>query len=185
MALTNSTMLALGTHASSFSLPDVSSGQVVSSQSFSGKSLLVMFICKHCPYVQHIKEELGRLGRDYAGSQLSIVAISSNDAESFPDDAPESLKGFAREISLNYPLLYDQSQAVARAYSAACTPDFFLFDAQHKLVYRGQLDDGRPGNSQPVNGKDLRQAIESLLNGRPVSHLQKPSTGCNIKWKAR
>ena len=184
MALTNSTMLDLGTRAPSFSLLDVTSGQTVKLESFNGKNLLVMFICKHCPYVQHIKAELGRLGHDYAQKDISLVAISSNDADYYPDDSPASLKAFAAEVNMTYPLLYDETQSVAKAYSAACTPDFFLFDSSHKLVYRGQLDDRRPGNSHPVDGKDLRHAIDSLLGGGPVSETQKPSTGCNIKWKA-
>jgi peroxiredoxin len=184
MALTTSTMLELGTSAPPFELPNVSTGKTVSLSASTGKNLLVMFICKHCPYVKHIKDELARLGKDYSGKSLSIVAISSNDAENYPDDSPESLKAFASEVGLTYPLLYDESQEVAKAYTAACTPDFFLFDSSHKLVYRGQLDDGRPGNSEPVNGKDLRQAIDLLLQGAKISETQKPSTGCNIKWKA-
>ncbi len=184
MALTTSTMLALGTSAPAFDLPDVSSGKNVTLADSIGKNLLVMFICKHCPYVKHIKEELARLGKDYAGKKLSIIAISSNDAETYPEDSPASLKAFASEVGLAYPLLYDETQDVARAYTAACTPDFFLFDSNHKLVYRGQLDDGRPGNSEPVNGKDLREAIDLLLQGAKISEIQKPSTGCNIKWKA-
>ena len=184
MALTTSTMLPLGTSAPDFNLPDVVSGKNVALAASSGKNLLVMFICKHCPYVKHVKTELSRLGVDYAEKNLSIVGISSNDAENYPDDSPASLKAFAEEIGLNYPLLYDESQSVAKAYTAACTPDLFLFDENHKLVYRGQLDDGRPGNNEPVNGKDLRLAIDTLLKGESVSQTQKPSTGCNIKWKA-
>jgi peroxiredoxin len=178
-------MLELGTSAPSFDLPDVSTGKHVKLSDSAGKNLLVMFICKHCPYVKHIKDELARLGKDYAGKEdFSIVAISSNDAESHPDDSPESLKGFVSEAGISYPLLYDENQSVAKAYTAACTPDFFLFDSGHKLVYRGQLDDGRPGNNEPVNGKDLRQAIDLLLQGAKIDENQKPSTGCNIKWKA-
>jgi peroxiredoxin len=185
MVLTASTMLELGTSAPPFDLPDVSTGKQVKLSDSEGKNLLVMFICKHCPYVKHIKDELGRLGKDYAGKKdFSIVAISSNDADTHPDDSPESLKGFVSEAGISYPLLYDESQSVAKAYTAACTPDFFLFDSAHKLVYRGQLDDGRPGNSEPVNGKDLRKAIDLLLQGAKISESQKPSTGCNIKWKA-
>jgi peroxiredoxin len=185
MVLTASTMLELGTGAPPFDLPDVSTGKHVKLSDSAGKNLLVMFICKHCPYVKHIKDELGRIGKDYSGKKdFSIVAISSNDADTYPDDSPASLKAFASEAGLTYPLLYDESQAVAKAYTAACTPDFFLFDSSHNLVYRGQLDDGRPGNNEPVNGKDLRQAIDLLLQGAKISETQKPSTGCNIKWKA-
>ena len=188
MALTPSTMLELKTKAPEFSLTDVVSGKKISLASFAGKGgatppLLVMFICRHCPYVQHIKEELSRLGLDYQGKELGIVAISSNDAKTYPEDSPASLKEFAKEIKLLYPLCYDESQAVAKAYTAACTPDFFLFDVARELVYRGQLDDSRPGNGKPVTGKDVRDAIEAVLSGRPVSSKQNPSIGCNIKWK--
>ncbi len=184
MALTPSTMLALKTKAPDFSLNDVISGKRIALSAFDKKkALLVMFICRHCPYVQHIKEELSKLGRDYQNKELGIVAISSNDAENYPDDSPAGLKDFAREIKLVYPLCYDESQAVAKAYTAACTPDFFLFDAARELVYRGQMDDSRPGNGKPVTGKDLRDSIEAVLSGKPVNSKQKPSMGCNIKWK--
>ncbi|HEY9754883.1 MAG TPA: thioredoxin family protein [Oculatellaceae cyanobacterium] len=183
MALTNSTMQELGTRASSFTLPDVRNGKKVSLQDFNGKNLLVMFICKHCPYVKHVEAELSRIGKDYADKEISIVAISSNDAEKYPDDAPESLATFAESSGFVFPLLYDETQSVAKSYSAVCTPDFFLYDAAHKLVYRGQLDDSRPGNNQPVTGKDLRAALDSLLSGNKVDTDQKPSAGCNIKWK--
>ena len=184
MALTPSTMLALGTSAPDFSLPDVVTGKSVTLKNFSGKKgLLVMFICRHCPYVQHIKEGLARLGRDYAGKELGIAAISANDARNYPDDSPPSLKEFAREMGFTFPLCYDESQQTARAYSAACTPDFFLFDAQRKLAYRGQMDDSRPGSGKPVTGKDLRAAIDAVLAGRAPASDQKPSIGCNIKWK--
>ena len=184
MALTPSTMLALGTKAPDFSLPEVVTGKTITLQSLSGKKgVLVMFICRHCPYVQHIKQELARLGKDYAGKDLGIVAISANDAENYPDDSPRSLKEFAREMGFTFPLCYDETQRTARDYSAACTPDFFLFDAQRSLAYRGQLDDSRPGNGKPVTGKDLRAAIDAVLAGRPASSDQKPSVGCNIKWK--
>ncbi len=184
MALTPSTMLGLGTQAPDFSLQDVVSGKQISLNSFSGKKgLLVMFICQHCPYVQHVKEELARLGKEYAAKNLGIVAISSNDAENYPDDKPEKLKEMAKELGFSFPFCYDESQEVARAYSAACTPDFFLFDQDQRLVYRGQMDDSRPGNGKPVNGRDLRAAIDAVLAGRPVSADQKPSIGCNIKWK--
>lgn len=185
MALTPSTMLALGTKASDFDLPDVISGRRISLATFTGKqALLVLFICRHCPYVQHIKNALARLGKEYAGKDAGIVAISANDAEHYPDDAPASLKAFATEEGFAFPLCYDESQAVAKAYTAACTPDFFLFDAQRRLVYRGQFDDSRPGNGQPVTGRDLRAAMDAALAGRAVSQDQRPSIGCNIKWKS-
>ena len=184
MALTPSTMLPLGTKAPDFKLPDVVSGKTISLSAFNGKkALLVMFICRHCPYVQHIKEGLAKLGKDYANSPLGIVAISANDAENYPDDSPPQLKAMAQELGFTFPFCYDESQAVAKAYTAACTPDFFLFDANRKLVYRGQLDDSRPGNGKPVTGKDLRAAIDAVLAGKPVSQEQRPSIGCNIKWK--
>lgn len=184
MALTPSTMVALGAQAPDFKLPDVVSGRAVSLKDVSGKkALLVMFICRHCPYVQHIKTELGRLGRDYADKDASIVAISSNDAVNYPEDRPESLKAFAQEEKYSFPFLYDESQSVAKAYSAACTPDFFLYDGGLKLVYRGQLDDSRPGNGKPVTGKDLRSALDSVLSGNKPSAEQRPSIGCNVKWK--
>jgi thiol-disulfide isomerase/thioredoxin len=142
-----------------------------------------MFICQHCPYVQHVKEELSRLGRDYAKKDVGIVAISSNDAENYPEDAPEQLKAMAAELGFNFPFCYDESQKAAKAFTAACTPDFFVFDEQRKLAYRGQLDDSRPGNGKPVTGSDLRAAIDALLADRPVKPQQRPSVGCNIKWK--
>ena len=185
MALTPSTMLmALGAPAPDFSLPDVVSGRTVSLKTFDGKpALLVMFICRHCPYVVHVKAELARLGRDYAGKSLGIVAISANDVATHPDDAPDQLKAMAKETGFTFPFCYDESQETAKAYSAACTPDFFLFDAARTLVYRGQLDESRPGNGKPLTGKDLRAAIDAVLAGRPVSPTQQPSVGCNIKWK--
>jgi peroxiredoxin len=184
MARTESTMLPLGTHAPDFQLPDVVSGKSVSLADFAGKDgLLVMFICRHCPFVKHVQSELAKLGHDYAGKPLGIVAISSNDAQEFPDDAPESLREQAKDLNFSFPYLYDETQEVARAYDAACTPDFFLFDKGHKLVYRGQLDDSRPNSQTPVTGKDLRGAIEAALSGKPVPALQKPSVGCNIKWR--
>ena len=184
MSLTESTMLELGTRAPHFDLLDVVSGKRISPETFTGKKgLLVMFICRHCPYVQHIKEELSRLGRDYAGRDIGIVGISSNDAKNYPDDAPESLKALAEQQGFTFPLCYDESQEVAKTYTAACTPDFFLFDDQQQLVYRGQLDDSRPENGKPVTGEDLRSAIEAVLSGQPVSPDQKPSIGCNIKWQ--
>ena len=184
MALTPSTMLALGTKAPAFRLPDVVSGKTISLETFAGtRALLVMFICRHCPYVVHVREELARIGRDYATRDIGIVAISANDAAGYPDDAPDQLKAMAKELGFAFPFCYDESQEVARAYAAACTPDFFLFDANRALAYRGQLDDSRPGNGRPLTGRDLRAAIEAVLAGKPVSPEQRPSIGCNIKWK--
>jgi peroxiredoxin len=185
MAATQSTMLLeLGAPAPDFHLPDVVTGKTISLETFAGKkALVVMFICRHCPYVVHVKEELARLGRDYAGKSVGIVAISANDAEAYPADAPESLKEMALELGFNFPFCYDESQETAKAYAAACTPDFYVFDENRRLVYRGQLDDSRPGNGIPVTGRDLRTAIDAVLEGRPVPSRQKPSLGCNIKWK--
>ena len=184
MALTPSTMLALGTPAPAFTLPDVVSSKTVSLDTCAGKTaLLVMFICRHCPYVVHVRQELARLGKDYAARGVGIVAISANDAVGYPDDAPDQLKAMSQELGFTFPFCYDESQATAQAYTAACTPDFFLFDAGRKLVYRGQLDDSRPGNGKPLTGRDLRAAIDAVLAGRPVNPNQQPSIGCNIKWK--
>lgn len=185
MARTESTMLPLGTSAPAFQLPDVVSGKTISLHSFADKhALLVMFICRHCPYVKHVQRELARIGQDYAGKSLGIVAISSNDAVAYPDDAPERLREMAVELGFNFPFCYDEIQDVARAYDAACTPDFYLFDGDRKLVYRGQLDDSRPRNEIPVSGRDLRKAIEAVLSGRPVDPDQRPNLGCNIKWRS-
>ncbi len=179
-------MLALGTPAPAFSLPDVVSGEMVSLADLDPrKALLVMFICKHCPFVKHIESELASLGRDYQVQPLEIVAISSNSLQTHPQDGPEQLKLQAQEQGFNFPYLFDQDQTVAKAYTAACTPDFFLFAGDAKawtLAYRGQLDDSRPSNGQPVTGRDLREAIDALLAGRPLPSEQKPSIGCNIKW---
>jgi peroxiredoxin len=184
MALTPSTMLALGTPAPDFQLPDVVSAKTISLATFARqKALLVMFICRHCPYVVHVREELARLGRDYATKDLGIVAISANDVANYPDDAPDQLKAMATELGFTFPFCYDESQETAKAYTAACTPDFFLFGPDRTLVYRGQLDDSRPGNGKPLNGRDLRAAIDAVLAGKPVSQDQRPSMGCNIKWK--
>ena len=185
MSLTASTMMPLGTKAPDFDLPDVVSGKRFSLKSFAGKKgLLVMFICKHCPYVVHVKTELAKLGKDYKEKDLGIVSISSNDAVNYEEDAPDSLKEMAQSEGFAFPLCYDESQEVAKAYTAACTPDFFLFDKDRKLVYRGQLDDSRPGNNKPLNGKDLRAAVDALLAGKKIADLQRASAGCNIKWKA-
>ncbi len=184
MVATPSTMLPLGTEAPQFALPDVNTGHTITLDSFADKkAVLVMFICRHCKYVQHVKGELSRLGRDYHGKDIGIVAISANDAAAYPDDAPESLKEMAEAESFPFPYCYDETQAVAKAYTAACTPDFFLFDRQRKLVYRGQLDESRPSNQIPVTGKDLRAAIEAVLVDLPINSAQRPSIGCNIKWQ--
>jgi len=176
-------MMPLGSSAADFPLPDVTSKKIYSLADFQDKkALLVMFICRHCPYVRHVQKEIAKIGEYYQDSDLGVVAISSNDAQMYPDDAPESLKEMAQEFRFSFPYLYDENQEVAKKYKAACTPDFFLFDENRKLVYRGQLDDSRPANNIPVTGKDLREAIEDVLNNRPVNPNQKPSVGCNIKW---
>lgn len=182
--LMESKMLPLGTKAPAFELTDTVSGKKFSLESYkNSQALLVMFICQHCPYVQHVKAELARLGRDYKNKSLGIAAVSSNDAQAYPKDAPAELAAFAQREGFAFPLLYDETQAVAKAYSAVCTPDFFLFDKSRKLVYRGQLDDSRPGKDTPVTGRDLRAAIDAVLAGKPVDAKQKPSAGCSIKWK--
>lgn len=184
MALTPSTMLPLGTNAPDFRLPDAATGKTVALGDFQkSPALLVMFICNHCPYVKHLRAALGGFAKDCQARGAAVVAISANDAASHPDDSPENMKREAAQFGYGFPYLYDESQAVAQAYRAACTPDFFLFDKDRKLVYRGQFDDSRPGNGQPVTGADLRAAVEAVLAGRPVSPQQKPSIGCNIKWK--
>ena len=184
MVKTASSMLPLGTAAPGFQLPDVVSGKTISLGNFSGsKALLVMFICQHCPFVKHVQAELAQIGQDYGDCSLGIVAISANDVANYPNDSPEKLKQMAEELGFNFPLCYDESQEVSKAYTAACTPDFFLFDGANKLVYRGQLDDSRPSNDVPVTGQDLRQAINAVLEERELDFAQKPSIGCNIKWK--
>lgn len=184
MVLTASTMLPLGTKAPEFHLPEVVSGENISLANFADKkALLVMFICRHCPFVKHIQQELANLGKDYLNSDLGIVAISANDAQNYLNDAPESLKEMSTELGFKFPLCYDETQETAKAYTAACTPDFFLFDEERKLVYRGQLDDSRPSNNKPVTGADLRAAIEAVLADQAVTSEQIPSVGCNIKWK--
>ena len=185
MVLTESTMLSLGTPAPDFALPDVTTQETVSLKTFAGKKgLLVMFICNHCPFVKHIKQELVNIGKDYVALGLGIVGISSNDVENYPDDSPEKLKAMVHSFQMNFPICYDESQAIAQKYKAACTPDFFLFDAHQRLAYRGQLDGSRPSNDIPVTGEDLRSAIDAVLGGKSVILEQKPSIGCNIKWKA-
>ena len=183
MALTESTMLELGTAAPDFALRDVVSGKTVRRDDFRGqKGLLVMFICTHCPYVKHIEQGLAQLGSDYSG-KLGIVAISSNDAQNYPDDNPEGLKKQALRLGFKFPYLYDESQSVAHAYKAACTPDIYLFDKDFKLVYRGQFDGARPGNNVAVTGQDLRTALDAVVKDEKPSTDQKASIGCNIKWK--
>lgn len=179
-----SSMLPLGTKALDFNLQDVvSQASVTLSTLEDKKALLVMFICRHCPYVKHVQQELAKLGRDYQDKDIAIVAISANDPISYPEDAPQSLKEQATQLNFTFPYLFDRSQEVAKAYQAVCTPDFFLFDAERKLVYRGQLDDSRPDSGIPVTGKNLRAAIEAVLNDQAVDQNQKPSMGCSIKWK--
>ena len=184
MVKTASTMLPLGTVAPEFELPDVVSGENISLANVAdSKALLLMFICQHCPFVKHVQQELAKIGQDYSQQPLKIVAISANDVANYPDHSPEKLKQMAEALNFNFPLCYDQSQEVSKAYTAACTPDFFLFDANQKLAYRGQLDDSRPSTDIPVTGKDLRRAIDTVLQGKAVDFEQKPSIGCNIKWK--
>ncbi len=183
MALTPSTMLALGTPPPDFKLPDPS-GKIVSLADFAAApALVVAFICNHCPYVKHIREALARFGREMQAVDVAMVAISSNDAASYPADSPAKMAQEVKSADYSFPYLYDETQAVAKAYRAACTPDFYVFDRNRKLVYRGQFDDSRPGNGIPVTGRDLRKAVEAVLAHRPVDAEQEPSMGCNIKWK--
>jgi peroxiredoxin len=182
MALTPSTMLPLGTTAPDFKLPDTN-GKMVARADFKDTPLLVLFICNHCPYVVHVRTGLAQLGLDYGAKGVGIVAINSNDVDEYPADSPAKMKEEMQVAGYTFPYLFDATQAVAKAYRAACTPDIFLFDRQHKLVYRGQLDDSRSGNGIPVTGKDLRAALDAVLTGKAVSTAQKPSMGCNIKWK--
>ena len=176
-------MLPLGTRAPAFTLPDTVSGKTLSLDAVKGaRGTVVMFICNHCPYVKHVNPELVRVARDYQGKGIGFVAISANDAVNYPDDAPDKMKAAAKQLGYPFPYLYDESQAVAKAYQAACTPDFFLFDSAMLCVYRGQLDESRPGKGAP-DGRDLRAALDAVVAGKPVSDVQKPSVGCNIKWK--
>jgi peroxiredoxin len=185
MVRTASTMLPLGVSAPDFQLTDVVSGAAISLATFAGKpALLVMFISVHCPFVKHVQTQLAQIGKDYSAQGLGMVAISPNDIDKYPDDAPEHLAALAHAEGFNFPVCCDLSQAVAKMYTAACTPDFFLFDGDLHLAYRGQLDDSRPSNGKPVTGQDLRQAIELLLAGKEVDPNQRPSIGCNIKWIA-
>ena len=183
MVSVNSTMLPLGSEMPAFELPDPS-GQTHSSAAFDGSPLLVMFICNHCPYVKHVADGLVRFGQDYEAKDVAVVAISANDPSTHPDDRPEQLGSEAKRLGYRFPLLFDESQEVAKGYRAACTPDFFVFDQERRLVYRGQFDSSRPGTSLPVSGADLRGAVDAVLAGKPVSKLQKASLGCNIKWRA-
>jgi peroxiredoxin len=184
MALTESTMLALGSAAPDFALADAVTGKTLRRDDVRGpKGMLVLFICAHCPYVKHIEQGLGALSADYEGKGVGIVAISSNDAQNYPEDNPDGLKRQAQKHSFGFPYLYDETQQVARAFKAACTPDLYLFDSELRLVYRGQFDSSRPGNGMPVTGEDLRAALDAVLAGKAVSQDQRPSIGCNIKWK--
>ncbi len=184
MSAVNSTMLELGTKAPKFSLPDTVTGKEVTLKDFRGnKALLVMFISNHCPYVKKIKEGITEYAKDYLPKGIGIVAICSNDVENYPDDSPEKMKEDAEKFGYPFPYLYDETQEVAKAYKAACTPDLFLFDEKHELVYRGQFDSSRPGNDEPVTGEDLREVTDKVLTGEKVPEDQTPSIGCNIKWK--
>src|SRR6516225_1158094 len=183
MVAVNSTMLPLGTKAPDFRLPDTS-GKTISLADFkAAPALVVVFMCNHCPYVKHMREGLAKLARDYQPKSVAMVGISSNDVANYPDDSPAKMAAEAKSAGYVFSYLYDESQEVAKAYKAACTPDFYVFDKDQRLVYRGQLDDSRPGNGMPVTGKDVRSALDAVLSGQPVSPTQKPSIGCNIKWK--
>lgn len=183
MSLTPSTMLELGTAAPEFSLPDTE-GNIVSLDNFKdAKALLVVFACNHCPYVIHIRDVMVAMIKEYQDQGLAAVTINSNDVANYPDDSPEKMRQEATTHGYTFPYLFDEDQSVAHAYKAACTPDLFLFDAKHKLVYRGQFDDSRPNKDIPVTGQDLRAAIDAVLNGQDAPNGQKPSMGCNIKWK--
>ena len=179
-----SSMLPLGTPAPPFALRDVVGDRIYSLDSFADKAaLLVMFICRHCPYVVHVQYEIAKLGRDYIDAELGIVGISSNDPTQYPDDAPPRLKEMAERVGFTFPLCFDDTQKIAQAYRVACTPDFYLFDRERRLAYHGQLDDSRPGSNKPVTGRDLRAVIDALLIGKPIDGNQKASIGCSIKWK--
>ncbi len=184
MVATPSTMLELGTKAPEFSLLDTISGETLSLAGLkSDRATVVMFICNHCPFVKHVNPQLVQLANDYQPRGVSFVAISSNDVENYPEDSPEKMKEYAARLGYPFPYLYDETQEVARAYSAACTPDFYIFDRDLKLAYRGQLDDSRPNSGIPLTGADMRAALDNILAGKPVDPDQKPSLGCNIKWK--
>jgi peroxiredoxin len=183
MSLTASEMLPLGTPAPDFNLPDTE-GKIVSLDNFKeAKAFLVIFMCNHCPFVKHILNEMVKFIKDYQAKSVAVVGINSNDVINYPDDSPTKMAELVKEAGFTFPYLYDETQEVAKAYHAACTPDFFLFDSTKKLVYRGQMDDSRPGNGIPVTGADLTAAINAVIEGKPVNEEQKPSMGCNIKWK--
>lgn len=178
-------MTPLGAKAPDFTLPDTISGNLLSLSDIKGeKGTLVMFICNHCPFVIHVNEELVKLGIEYQAKEIKMVAINSNDVSSHPDDSPDKMTVVAKQLGYTFPYFFDETQEVAKAYDAACTPDFFLYDENLNLVYRGQLDDSRPGNETPVTGKDLRAALDALIEGKPIDENQRPSLGCNIKWKS-
>ncbi|HZD51957.1 MAG TPA: thioredoxin family protein [Woeseiaceae bacterium] len=185
MAATESRMLALGTEAPAFALPDAEGNVHSLDEPGAAEAFLVMFICNHCPFVKHVRTELARLGNDYAARNVAIYAINSNDYEQYPADAPARMLEESRRQGYTFPYLVDREQRVAKAYRAACTPDFFVFDRDRRLVYRGQLDDSRPSNAVPVTGASVRAALDAVLEGRPVDGDQKPSIGCNIKWRAK
>ncbi len=183
MVATNSTMLPLGTPAPDFRLPDTNGRAFSLADLKQAKALVVVFMCNHCPYVKHIRAGLAQLARDYQPRGVALVGINSNDVRNYPADSPEKMKQEVRAAGYIFPYLYDEAQEVAKTYRAACTPDFFVFDGAQRLVYRGQFDDSRPGNGLPVTGKDLRAALDAVLAGKPPPSNQKPSIGCNIKWK--
>ncbi|MEP2689074.1 thioredoxin family protein [Maribacter dokdonensis] len=184
MARTESNMLALGTVAPEFSLMDTVSEKTMNLHAMNGEvGTLIMFICNHCPFVIHVNPEIVKMAKEFQSKGIQFIAISSNDVEKYPEDAPHFMRIKAKAENYTFPYLYDEDQTVAKAYDAACTPDFFLFDNELKLVYRGQLDDSRPGNGLPLTGIDLRNAMENLIHGKEISAIQKPSIGCNIKWK--
>jgi thiol-disulfide isomerase/thioredoxin len=187
MAKTSSKMIPLGTPAQQFSLPDVVSGETVTLNDRAKRfpATVIMFICNHCPYVKHVSQQLAQLANDYIPKGIRFLAINSNDPEAYPDDSPENMKKTAVEQHYPFPYLYDETQDVAKAYDAACTPDFYIFDADMMLVYRGQLDDSRPGNDVEVTGSDVRTVLDCLLTNKPITIVQKPSLGCNIKWKVK
>lgn len=183
MALTPSTMLPLGTPAPEFELPDTAD-RVVRLADLKGRpALLVAFICNHCPYVKHVAEGFAKLAKEYQDRGVAVIGINSNDAQKYPDDAPAAMQEEVAQRGYTFPYLFDESQQVAKAYRAACTPDFYVFDKDHKLVYRGQMDSSRPENGIPVTGEDLRAALDAVLSGKSIAELQRPSIGCNIKWK--
>lgn len=181
---TPSTMLALGTRAPDFTLPDAHGKEVALKQPAGAPATVVIFMCNHCPYVKHLKKALATFAREYQARHVAVIGINSNDADKFPEDRPEQMSKDAEEFGYTFPYLVDSAQEVAKAYQAACTPDFYVFDGKLRLAYRGQFDESRPGNDMPITGGDLRAALDAVLDGRPVSERQVPSVGCSIKWKA-